>query len=375
MSFRSQKPATKQKVFTLALNELVFVYAWSALSGALFFSFTSLWIYALIPGALLSILVLASIEMSVEGNPLVGLSIRQVLAKKGTAVTKKRVFFRILISVVLFPVALLPYIPLFFNKLSLPELVTGLRLVGIDRMLDPRPRSVIKKEIKSANTRFKYLSYIPMLAAIAAFALLHSSPKIKLLQQETQEIQTHLSEEDQLLLTNYLELINLHPEELEYHVRIASLYHRNDMRQDLLNELEIISRIDSTHAILLLADTSFVQFNDLIAVEDTVVTEENWITPLVTPAATDSTESDSTEVNPDSLNTDTLVLQIDSILTDTLVTLPETNEDLILEEIDPLTEELPETGTEVETETETAVSEDLQASEEETVESDTLIQP
>ncbi len=371
MSFRSQKPTTKQKVFTLALNELIFVYAWSALAGALLFSFTSLWMFALIPGALLSILALASAEMSVEGNPLVGLSIRQVPTRKGTAVTKKRVFFRILISVVLFPVALLPYIPLFFNKPSLPELVTGLRLVGVDKMLDPRPRSVIKKEIKSANTRFKYLSYIPMLAAIAAFALLHSSPKIKLLQQETQEIQTNLSEEDQLLLTSYLELINLHPEEIEYHVRIASLYYRNDMREDLLHELEVISRIDSTHAILLLADTSFVQFNDLIAVEDTVTIEENWITPLVTPATTDSTESDSTEVNPDSLNADsislnadTLVLQIDSILTDTLVTIPEINEDF-----------MPDTIVPVITEENLEESEEEISIEEETVEPDTLIQP
>jgi len=294
------------------------------------------------------------------------------------------VYFRILLTVFLLPAALIGYIPLLFGKASLPEQITGLRLVATDRRFDPRHPAVIKGLIKRAGIRIRMLTIVPLAAAAAAFFLLHSAPSVMSLQMA--EVQDGLPEYEEELLTHYLELIALHPEELEYHVRLASLYHRNHMEQDLMNELQIIAEIDSTHAILILADTtefafemleplpSDSSFNNQITMPVGITSEA-----LADSAATDSTASDSTE-------TDSLMIQADSteLVTgaDSLI-LTDVSADTVLIVPDTVPEELPDTLPDVPSVEETVtpeeitvpVVEDLRETEEETVEPDTIIQP
>ncbi|OPX30251.1 MAG: hypothetical protein B1H09_05265, partial [Gemmatimonadaceae bacterium 4484_173] len=55
MSYLTQRPADKGKVLTLALQETLFVVAWTALAGALFLPLTRLWMFSMLPAALIAI--------------------------------------------------------------------------------------------------------------------------------------------------------------------------------------------------------------------------------------------------------------------------------------------------------------------------------
>ncbi|MEA3265839.1 MAG: hypothetical protein U9P42_02695 [Candidatus Fermentibacteria bacterium] len=378
MSYHTQRPAANSKVLALALQETLFATAWGALAGALFLPLTSLWVYAILPGILLSIHFLVSMELSGSGSPLISLEIRQYTANRQKSVSRIRIYCRILLTVILFPVVLIGYVPLLFGKTSFPELFTGLRITATDRRFDPRPLSTINAIVRKASIRIRTLTIVPFAAAAAAFILLHSVPSVMLL--NTAEIQDGLTEVEEELLTHYLELTALHPEELEYHVRLASLYYRNNMEQDLMNELTIIAEIDSTHAILILADTTAFTFEMLEPVPDDSSGIDLTI-PVMTisdvqadSTAADSTASDSLEIqadstelaaDPDSLSlistpADTITIFQDTIpeeLPDTLSTDSYQEEiDIPAEVTEPAIIEVPET-------------------EEETVEPDTLIQP
>ncbi|MCK5034332.1 MAG: hypothetical protein KAS73_00440 [Candidatus Sabulitectum sp.] len=383
MSYHTTRPAANSKVLALALQETLFAAAWGALTGALFLPLTSLWAYTILPGVLLSIHFLVSMELSGNGSPLISLEIRQYSAYRQKSVSRMRNYCRILLTIILFPVVLIGYIPLLFGKTSLPELFTGLRITATDRRLDPRPVSTINAIIRKASIRIRTLTIVPFAAAVAAFILLHSAPSVMLL--NTVEIQDGLTEHEEDLLTHYLELAALHPEELEYHVRLASLYYRNNMEQDLMNELKVIAEIDSTHAILILADTTVFTFEMLEAIPDDSSRIDLTIPVTVIPdvqadsTVADSTASDSLEIPADSteLATDTDSLGLISTSADTITIFQDT-----------IPEELPDTLNAVsyqeemdvpvdigETVIEEPVTDLVPETEEETVEPDTIIQP
>ncbi len=378
MSYHTQRPAANSKVLALALQETLFAAAWGALTGALFLPLTSLWAYAILPGVLLSIHFLVSMELSGNGSPLVSLEIRQHSAYKQKSVSRSRVFFRILLTIILFPTALIGYIPLLLGKKSVPELFTGLRITATDRRLDPRPVSTINAIVRKASIRIRTLTIVPFAAAAAAFILLHSAPSVMSL--NTAEIQDGLTEHEEDLLTHYLELAALHPEELEYHVRLASLYYRNNMEHDLMNELEVIAEIDSTHALLILADTTVFTFEMLESIPDDSAGIDLMIPVTVisdVPAdstVADSTASDSLEIPADSteLATDTDSLSLISTSADTITIFQDTIPEELLDTLNTVSyQEEIDIPADIE---EPAINE-VPETEEETVEPDTLIQP
>ncbi len=118
-----------------------------------------------------------------------------------------------------------------------------------------------------------------------------------------------LPEHERELLIQYLELTSLHPEELEYHVRLASLYYRNGMERDLAEELQLIAGIDPEHAILILADTTAFHFG-MITPEEPDTLPPDLTVPELTAAApaeqdsvpADTMETDSIEIPGDTLN-------------------------------------------------------------------------
>jgi len=381
-------------VLVLALQETLFTVAWAALAGALFLPLTRLWIFSMLPAALIAINFLATMELSGEGSPLVSLELEQHPANGGKGVSRLSVYFRILLTVLLFPTLLIGYATLLFGRASVPELITGIRITAVNRGLDPRPRSVIRDIVRKTGLRLWVLIIVPLVAATAAFLLLHTAPSVMSLQSN--EIQNGLSSKEQELLTHYLELTALHPEELEYHVRLASLYYRNNMQQDLTNELTVIEGIDSTHAILLLADSTSFTFSQLEPLPEDSSTGLYADAPigLVVAAEPDSTEADSTQA--DSTSTDSLVIQPDTtgfvtvedslpaISVDTVQqvpdTLTETVQDSLL--VTPVPEEADSTAVTPQPEAAdtSAVAPEVepeatQETEEEAVEPDTLVQP
>ncbi len=306
-------------------------------------------------------------------NPLIALEIKQHTIQGDKSISRSAVFFRILLNVLLLPAALIGFVPLLFGKASLPELITGIRLNATDRRLDPRPVSVIDSVTKKAAFRIRTLTIVPMAAAVAAFFLLHSAPSVMMLQTESPEESLPIHEQE--LLTHYLELIIQHPDELEYHVRLASLYHRNNMIEDLNNELNIIQTIDSTHAILLLADTTVFSFEMLEPIP-----EDSSSLPIipdrvnvVVEATADSTEADST-------SSDSLLMVTDSLVTDTLITI---SADTTILNTDSLEVTVPDSISvpaqveeiEIPEEITDPAIDIIQEPEEVTVEPDTIIQP
>jgi hypothetical protein len=180
-----------------------------------------------------------------------------------------------------------------------------------------------------------------------------------------------LPEHEQELLVHYLELTTLHPEELEYHVRLASLYYRNDMLQDLSDELEVIRELDPDHAILILADTTSFSFAMLephygtdSLPPDTTIT----LTATEPQAPADTTEAEE----PDSLSPGEpeLLEEIPEPPPDTLVVLeaePDTMETLLPDS--------PSVETAPPVEEDTAETTELPLTPEDAVEPDTLVQP
>ncbi len=401
LSYYDARPANNRKVLALALQETIFTVAWGALGGTLFLPLTNLWGYAILPAALISIHFLVSMELSGDGSPLVSLDIKQHTADGKRNTSRQAVYFRILLSVILFPAALIGYIPLLFGKTSLPELITGIRLNAVDRGFDPRPESVIAGIQRKATIRFRTLATVPLAATAAALILLHSTPVAMSLQ--TAQVQDGLPEHEQELLTHYLGLTTLHPEELEYHVRLASLYHRNNMQQDLMNELTVIAGIDSTHAILILADSALFTFETLEPLPGDSLPDWEIPTPAETVTETpadstaadssDSAASDSLEIQADSTELITDTESLDSLPADTVPTVTDTLPEVPADTMpdvptdtmpDVPTDSLPVTPPDTspplpEEELNSTVEESapsvVEEAEEETVEPDTLIQP
>jgi hypothetical protein len=402
--YRKQKHAENGRVLVLALYETLFTAAWAALAGALFLIFTELWVYSLLPAALLVIHFLVSAELSGEGSMLVALGIEQHRSDGSGMPSQKAVYYRVLLSVVFFLPLLIGYITLLFGKASLPELVTGIRLTEVNRALDPRDPSLIKKVARKAAIRAGTLVIVPMIAAVAMFILLHSTPSTILLQSPGTS--TTLSEQDQELLTHYLELTALHPEELEYHVRLASLYHRNNMQQDLINELAVIGEMDSTHAIMLLADTTSFSFNQLepLSGDSTEYLYANVHVGLLETSSADSTKADSTavdslDVQPDSTALAGVADSFAVIRTDTVPEITGSTPETVSDSLSPAPAQEPDSmetasisaaeepdstettsppPSEEPDSTETATTPpaaETQVTEEEPVEPDTLIQP
>lgn len=321
MPYTAQKPAGAGKTVALAFLETIFAMSWGLLGGAVLLPLTGLWYLGIAPSLLLAVYVLASIETNGRTGPLVALELRQYSSAGKRHVSVWITFTRIISTVILFPLLMTCCITLLFGKRSLPELFTGIKISEIDRRLDPRPRREIDRTVKAANTRLRALILAPLAASAAMFFLNYSAPEVIYVQQSAPEFE--LPEHEQELLGQYLELTALHPEELEYHVRLASLYYRNQMQQDLMDELGVIAGIDPEHAILLLADTTEFSFHMLEPDGEDSLQPDSTITLVAEPEEIQADSADT--ITADTLSTDSPVLQPGSleVQQDTLVSLQE----------------------------------------------------
>lgn len=276
------------RVIALAGLETLLVISWTILGASLLALLWSGWYLAVPVFYLFALSVAAEVESNSRRSPATAL---------GITIHGERTYGMKLLRIGLTPPMLLlgmaGYIRCFRGGFSLPESITGTDFRELDLQLDPRPQAIILAGRTIAKRWVTAYTVSALLVAGAMFVL-----SVLVIHDEnpsgTHRQETEMSESDRELLALYLELSALHPDELEYHVRLASLYHRNSMNSDLQFQLEEIRRLNPEHAMLVLADTSEISVEDLI----TPRTDSLPAGPIMPEALSDSSAAPGDSAGP-----------------------------------------------------------------------------
>ncbi|MBN2588199.1 MAG: hypothetical protein JXA64_11265 [Candidatus Fermentibacteraceae bacterium] len=202
---------------------------------------------------------------------------------------------------------------------NLLQLISGTKIIPLDETMDPRPDDEIFRSRKKALMKvIAYTMVSFMMAAVITFV----PPELSRSELEGRITAVHsLPERERQLLADYLEMKAMYPDCLEYHVRLASLYYRNDMKEDLQIELAYIRRRDPNHAILLLEQDLSVNINNLLIEPDTVFADSVDFTGIQpdAPAEPDSAAPDSQIAQPE-----TTIQELTPITPDSFQSPPDT---------------------------------------------------
>lgn len=238
-----------------------------------------------------------------RASPLTSLGLEAV-STSGDTPGALSTFMRILLTPPSLLAGMVGYIPLLVGARPAPEIMSRTMMLSLQPQLDPRPYRVMKAERRSS--RHLVLSYsLVSVAAGLAVLLMPVTPRAPLRDPVDRQA-SGLSGEDGRLLVYYLDNVQRYPDSLEFHVRLASLYYRNDMEADLAVELGEIERLDPDHPMLLLEEDLSVDLEDLVT-EEEAVSDSAAIAGVSAEAATDSggrADSTATAV-PDSSAADT----------------------------------------------------------------------
>lgn len=248
----------------LALMETSILLAWTVLLDSILRFVTSLFLNALPLTFLVSANILALLESpryTRMADPLRAFGLAEV-DNHGRVPSGWRTLLRVLLTPVSFMVLLSGFIPVFFGRRSLPEAAAGVELVFLDPSHDPRPLETILDERRRNNRNVLIYTFLSL--AIAVVILFVPLGSVNITQPGREQPDLGISAEDTELLTMYLEMKQRFPDSIEYHVRLASLYYRNDMDDDLAAELREIARLDPDNPMLLLAEDYGVYVPDLI---------------------------------------------------------------------------------------------------------------
>ncbi len=301
--------------FGLATMETLLALAWTLLLGAVTRLLTGFYLYLLPLQYVISTALVAWLECPVSAhrtNPLAAFGLVEA-STGGKTASQWQTLVRILLTPPFLLAAMSGFVPLFSGRRSLPELLSGTRIVPLDPALDPR--SV--ESISRAESRIRVMvrSYTVFSLAIAALILLVPVRFDSILDQpRTVREDSGLIGNDDQLLAIYLDLSMKNPDRIEYHVRLASLYYRNGMKEDLRDELEEVRRLDPRHAILLLESELDYDFSCIFPEPDSLPDEVLQL--LMAPAGdrySTEDDTDSLQADPDSLALDFLP-SLDSLM-------------------------------------------------------------
>ncbi|MFO7627280.1 MAG: hypothetical protein R6V62_08490 [Candidatus Fermentibacteraceae bacterium] len=260
--------------------------SWTVLGASLLALLWSGWYWAVPAFYAFALSLTAGVENSSRQSPATAL---------GVTIHGEKTYGMKLLRIGLTPPLLLMgmvgYIKCFKGGLSLPETASRTDFRELDLQLDPRPRAIVMEGRKVAKRWVTAYTTSAIIVSTAMFLLANPLTDDNRLTSE-QDLYGEMSESDRQLLTMYLELAALHPDELEYHVRLASLYHRNNMLPDLENQLSEIRRLNPEHALLVLGDTTRIVFDDLVTIPDPLIPDSSSVM---------SAQPDSTVTPPDSI--------------------------------------------------------------------------
>ena len=336
----------------LYLLELAVIFSWTLLLDTVLNLLSGNWFTLLPVSYFLAVTMLAWLEHSrtgVRGQcPLEAVGLAEI-SLNGSRPTEWQTLRRLLFTPPLLFVFCIGLIPVPRTGKTILQMISGSMIVPLDIDMDPRLDNEIFRCRRKAL--MKVISY-SMLSLMVAAVMILVPPELS--RGETSERVTSLHslpEEDRELLAAYLEMRAMYPDSLEFRVRLASLYYRNNMEEDLLLELQQIRRLDPDHSILLLEQDISVTMEDLMIVRDTTFSDSMQVTVIeeAVPPAEDTAAQDSVVLLPDSVSldlgpvsSDSIALPVDSMqaFDSTVIESPFEQDSLILP---TTTDSLPET--------------------------------
>ncbi len=261
-------------MLALAGLETLLVLSWTILGASLLALLWSGWYLALPVFYFVALSLTAAVEYNSRQSPATAL---------GVTIHGERTYGVKLLRIGLTPPLLLlgmvGYLRCFKGGLSLPEAISGADFRELDLQLDPRPRAIVMAGRKVAKRWVTAYTASAILGSAVVFFL--ANPLVIDVNTADNPSQfSRMSESDRELLVTYLELTALHPDELEYHVRLASLYHRNNMNSDLQVQLDEIRRLNPEHALLVLGDTSSVTLDSLLVAREDSLLPDTLMLPV-----------------------------------------------------------------------------------------------
>jgi len=187
------------------------------------------------------------------------------------------------------------FIPVRGRECHLLQFLSGTRLVPLDTSMDPRiPSEVVRGRRRAMR---KVLGYLLSSVAVAVMILLIPERNVSASGRDEPSAEGLPAYEVELL-AGYLEMAAIYPDSIEFHVRLASLYYRNGMTDDLETELEAIAAIDPDHPMLLLGDVPAPSFDDMEVTPESPDSAETDTLPALQVTVT---ASDSQTVHSDSI--------------------------------------------------------------------------
>jgi hypothetical protein len=297
--------------------ELAVLLSWTVLLDTILKLLSGSWLALLPVSYLFAVTLLAWLESPSrrrrENNPLEAFGLAEV-SLDGKKPDEWQTLRRLAATPPLLLLLCIGLVPVPGTGKNLLQLISGTRIVPLDETMDPRPDDEIFRSRKKALMKvIAYTMVSFMMAAVITFV----PPELSRNELEGRITAVHsLPDRERRLLADYLEMKAMHPDCLEYHVRLASLYYRNDMNEDLLIELTYIRRRDPDHAILLLEQDLSVDMDSLLITPDTIFADSVEYTAV---------RSD-TAAEPDSVAPDSQVTQPETALPELPQTTPDSSQ-------------------------------------------------
>ncbi len=330
----------------LYILEIAVILSWTLLLETLFSLLSGSW-YLLLPVSyLLSVTMLAWLEKSriraLSQSPFEALGLAEINVH-GRNPSEWQTLRRLLFTppLILLGIGLVP-VP--WKKMTLLQLISSTKIVPLNIDMDPRT----KEEIQDIRHRalMKVIAYT--LTSLMVTAIIVFVPPESVISTEVDQhhVISRLPQEEEELLAAYLELRTLYPDSIEFHIRLASLYYRNNMEADLVLELEEVRRLDPDHSILLLGEDLSVSMEDLRVDDDsisadsteaftyhTLITQETEEVSLT--GDSDSLQPEPVPIELNLLASDSIIIPDDTVFADSTILPADTLSDsLVIPEID-----------------------------------------
>ncbi|MEN8209645.1 MAG: hypothetical protein ABFR50_10390, partial [Candidatus Fermentibacteria bacterium] len=301
----------------LYVLELTVILSWTLLLNTVLNLISGNWFILLPVSYFLAVTMLAWLEHSRAGvrgqSPLEAFGLGEI-SLNGYRPSEWQTLRRLLFTPPLLFIFCIGLIRVPRSGKTLLQMISGSKIVPMDASMDPRPDSEIIRLRRKAL--MKVISY-SMLSLMAAAVMILVPPELK--REGTAERITSLHslpEKDLELLASYLEMRAIYPDSLEFRVRLASLYYRNNMEEDLFLELQQIRRLDPDHSILLLEQDLSITMADLMIDQDSSFSDSLPVTAVTEepePPAEDTVTLDTVILLPDSVSIDLRPVSSDSI--------------------------------------------------------------
>lgn len=302
----------------LYILEISVILSWTLLLEALFSLLSGNWHLLLPVSYILSVTMLAWLEKSrlrtLEQSPFEALGLAEI-SVNGRNPSEWQTLLRLLFTppLILSGIGLIPAPR---KKMTLLQLISGTKIVPLNVDMDPRTKAEIR-DIRHRSL-MKVITYTITSLIVTAIIVFLPPERAVSAEIDQNQVMNRLPQEEEELLAAYLELRTLYPDSIEFHVRLASLYYRNNMEADLVLELEEVRKLDPDHSILLLGEDLSVSMEDLMVGYDSTSADSIEFSAYLSPIVQE-TEEDYLTGDSDSLQSEPVPIELDLIASDSIM--------------------------------------------------------